>query len=533
MNEMSSSRRPGAPPRPVLLCVLDGWGHRDLPTNDNAILGAHTPNLDRMITAAPHGLLEASELFVGLPSGQMGNSEVGHTNLGAGRVVMQDLPRVDLAIQDGSLQANPNLQAFIAKLKAGGGTCHLMGLISPGGVHSHQDQIAALARFVAAGGVPVAVHVFLDGRDTPPRSALDYLTKFSADIAGHATIATVSGRYYAMDRDNRWERVEQAYNTIVSASGKRAADWRTTVEASYGEKINDEFVLPTAIGTYAGMKDGDGVLMGNFRADRARELLTALLDPGFSGFARATTLRFAAALGLVEYSTKLNPFMGTIFPPIPLTKILGEVLAEAGKTQLRIAETEKYAHVTFFFNGGEERQFAKEDRILVPSPKVATYDLKPEMSAFEVTDKLVAAVESKQFDFILVNYANTDMVGHTGDYGAAVKAVEAVDTCLGRVEAALAKVGGVMIVTADHGNAEMMSDPATGQAHTAHTTNRVPILLVDGPADVTRIATGGRLADVAPTVLDLMGVPQPREMTGHSLLVKAPGRLTAAESVTA
>lgn len=534
MNEMSSPRRAGAAPRrPVVLCVLDGWGQRAPLTADNAILSARTPNLDRMAKTSPSGSLEASELHVGLPPGQMGNSEVGHTNLGAGRIVMQDLPRVDLAIADGSLKANSNLQSFIAKLKASGGICHLMGLISPGGVHSHQDQIAALARYVAEGGIPVALHVFLDGRDTPPRSALDYLAKFSADIAGHATIATVSGRYYAMDRDNRWERVELAYKAIVSADGNRDADWRTTIDASYGKTITDEFVLPSVIGGYAGMRDGDGVLMGNFRADRARELLTALLDPAFEGFARGKTIRCAAALGLVEYSARLNSFMASIFPPVPLTRILGEVLAEAGKAQLRIAETEKYAHVTFFFNGGEERQFPGEERILVPSPKVATYDLKPEMSAFEVTDRLVAAIESGKFDFILVNYANTDMVGHTGDFDAAVKAVEAVDTCLGRVAAALAKVGGVMIVTADHGNAEMMNDPATGQPHTAHTTNRVPILLVDGPADVTRIAPGGKLADVAPTILELMGMPQPREMTGHSLLVKAQDRLAAVESVNA
>jgi 2,3-bisphosphoglycerate-independent phosphoglycerate mutase len=534
MNEMSPPRRAGATPRrPILLCVLDGWGHREPPTDDNAIAGARTPNLDRMTKASPLGVLEASELYVGLPAGQMGNSEVGHTNLGAGRVVMQDLPRVDLAIQDGSLKANPTLQSFTAKLKAKGGTCHLMGLISPGGVHSHQDQIAALARYVAEGGVKVVVHMFLDGRDTPPQSAQNYVAKFAADIAGHATIATVSGRFYAMDRDKRWDRVALAYKVIAEGKGQSAADAKSAIDASYANKVTDEFVLPTAIAGYAGMRDGDGVLMGNFRADRAREILEALLDPQFDGFARDKTVHFAAALGLVEYSTKLNAFMGAIFPPVPLTKILGEILADAGKTQLRIAETEKYAHVTFFFNGGEEKQFPGEERILVPSPKVATYDMKPEMSAYEVTDKLVAAIESKKFDFILVNYANTDMVGHTGDYAAAVKAVEAVDTCLGRVEAALAKVGGAMIITADHGNAEMMSDPNTHQPHTAHTTFQVPFVLVDGPNDVTRIAPGGKLADVASTVLDLMGLPQPREMTGHSLLVKAEGRLTTAESVNA
>ena len=534
MNEMSPIRRTGAAPRrPVVLCVLDGWGHRDQPSDDNAILAARTPNLARMSKVSPFGLLDASELHVGLPPGQMGNSEVGHTNLGAGRVVMQDLPRIDLAIADGSLAANPTLQTFIAKLKASGGRCHLMGLISPGGVHSHQDQIAALARFVAAGGVPVVLHAFLDGRDTPPSSAIEYLTKFIADTEGAGTIATVSGRYYAMDRDKRWERVAIAYDALVSAKGVAASDPLAAITASYAAGKTDEFVLPSVIGAYDGMRDGDGLLMGNFRSDRAREILTALLDPAFDGFTRSRAPRFTAALGLVEYSTSLNAFMSALFLPVPLTKILGAVLADAGKTQLRIAETEKYAHVTFFFNGGEERQFAGEQRILVPSPKVATYDLKPEMSAFEVTDKLVEAVESRQFDFILVNYANTDMVGHTGDFAAAVQAVEAVDTCLGRLEAAVAKVGGVLLITADHGNAEMMRDDSTGQAHTAHTINLVPFIVVDGPAEVTRLAKGGKLADVAPTVLDLMGLPQPAEMTGHSLLIKGESRLAAKESVNA
>ncbi len=537
MNEMTAPRRAGAQsrriPRPMVLCVLDGWGHRDKPAKDNAILGARTPNLDRITKVSPLGFLDASELHVGLPEGQMGNSEVGPTNLGAGRVVMQDLPRIDLAIADGSLKANPTLQAFNAKLKASGGTCHLMGLISPGGVHSHQDQIAALARYVAEGGVRVLVHAFLDGRDTPPQSAIGYLEKFAADIAGAATIATVSGRYYAMDRDNRWERVELAYKALTQAEGQQTADPRGAIEACYAAGKFDEFVLPTVMPGYAGMRDGDGVLMGNFRSDRARQLLTALLDPAFDGFARAKIVRFAATLGLVEYSAKLNPFIPALFLPVPLTKIMGEVLAEAGKTQLRIAETEKYAHVTFFFNGGEEKVFPGEERILVPSPKVATYDLKPEMSAFQVTDKLVAAIESGKFDFILVNYANTDMVGHTGNYDAAVRAVEAVDTSLGRVEAALAKVGGAMLITADHGNAEMMDDPETHQPHTAHTTNLVPVMLVDGPAEVARIAPGGKLADVAPTVLDLMGLAQPREMTGRSLLIKTGGRQDAVQPVGA
>jgi 2,3-bisphosphoglycerate-independent phosphoglycerate mutase len=525
MNDMTRKNR--RPRRPVVLCVLDGWGHRDQPTPDNAILHAHKPNFDRLGKVSPAGVLNASELHVGLPVGQMGNSEVGHMNLGAGRVVMQELPRIDAAIADGSLKASPALADFVAKLKASGGVCHLMGLISDGGVHSHQDQIAALARYVAEAGVTVQVHAFLDGRDTPPSSAKGFMAKFEADLRGKAAIATVSGRYYAMDRDKRWDRVELAYKALMLADGLPAADAETAIDISYAAGQTDEFMLPAIMPGYQGMTDADGILMGNFRADRARELLAALLDPAFDGFVRAKTPGFAAALGLVEYSTSLSKFMAALFPPTPLTHILGEVLASAGKTQLRIAETEKYAHVTFFFNGGEEKQFPGEERILVPSPQVATYDLQPEMSAAEVTDKLVAAIQSDKFDFVLVNYANTDMVGHSGIFDAAVKAVEAVDACIGRLAAAVEQAGGALIITADHGNAEMMSDPATRQVHTAHTINLVPLLLVNAPAEVAGIAPGGRLADVAPTVLDLMGLPQPREMDGRSLLVKTGAPVSA------
>ncbi|HEU0071673.1 MAG TPA: 2,3-bisphosphoglycerate-independent phosphoglycerate mutase [Alphaproteobacteria bacterium] len=519
--------------RPVVLCVLDGWGYRgDKLMADDAIRNAKTPNLCALGESSPHGLLNASELFVGLPTGQMGNSEVGHMNLGAGRVVMQELPRIDAAIADGSLKVSPVLADFVAKLKASGGVCHLMGLISDGGVHSHQDQIAALARYVGEAGVKVVVHAFLDGRDTPPSSAKGFVEKFETDIHGKAAIGTVSGRYYAMDRDKRWDRVELAYKALMFAEGQTAAEAQTAIDISYAAGKTDEFMLPTILPGYEGMKDGDGILMGNFRADRAREILAALLDPAFDGFARAKTPRFAAALGLVEYSSSLGKLMGVLFPATPLSHILGEVLAAAGKTQLRIAETEKYAHVTFFFNGGEEKQFPGEERILVASPKVATYDLQPEMSAPEVTDKLVAAIESDKFDFVLVNYANTDMVGHSGIFDAAVKAVEAVDACIGRLAAAVKKMNGALIITADHGNAEMMSDPMTHQPHTAHTTNLVPMLLVNAP-EVAKIADGGALADVAPTVLDLMGLPQPKEMTGHSLLIKAGGAMARADRVTA
>ncbi|HJQ56856.1 MAG TPA: 2,3-bisphosphoglycerate-independent phosphoglycerate mutase [Vineibacter sp.] len=510
------------PPRPVVLCILDGWGHRAEP-RDNAVLAARTPHYDRLVASCPQGLIDASELFVGLPSGQMGNSEVGHMNLGAGRVVMQDLPRIDQAIADGSLARSPALLDFIAKLKASGGTCHLMGLLSPGGVHSHQSHIAALANIVAGAGVRVRVHAFLDGRDTPPQSARDYLAQFQAALKPGLPIAigVVSGRFYAMDRDKRWERVTKAYIALTDAQGERAATPDESVAQAYAAKTTDEFVLPTIVGDYAGMKDGDGVLMGNFRADRAREILTALLDPLFDGFARPRVVKFAAALGLTEYSSSLNSFLATLFPQIALANGLGEVVANAGLTQLRIAETEKYAHVTFFLNGGEERVFPGEDRVLVPSPKVATYDLQPEMSAHEVTDRLVEAIDARRFDLIVVNYANADQVGHSGVFPAAVKAVETVDGCLGRLMEAVGRAGGALLVTADHGNVEQLFDYDTNQPHTAHTMNRVPAILFNAPAGVQSLADG-RLADVAPTLLALMGQQQPADMTGRSLLRATP-----------
>jgi 2,3-bisphosphoglycerate-independent phosphoglycerate mutase len=509
-------------PRPVVLCILDGWGHRP-DRHDNGILLAKTPNWHRLMESAPHALLQASESFVGLPKGQMGNSEVGHMNLGAGRVVMQDLPRIDTAVADGSLARNPQLLAFISKVTETRGTAHVMGLLSPGGVHSHQDHLAALARTIAAANVPVVVHAFLDGRDTPPKSAVEYLEKFIADVGAAAKVVTVGGRYYAMDRDKRWDRVEKAYRAIVSAEGERAADPLAAVRQGYEAGKTDEFVLPTVVGDYQGAQDGDGVLFANFRADRIREIASALLDPDFAGFARPRIARFAAAAGLTEYSTDLNRFLTTLFLPESLDETFGEVVSEAGLKQLRIAETEKYAHVTFFFNGGRETEFAGEERILVPSPKVATYDLQPEMSAPEVTDKLVEAIEAKRFDVVVLNFANTDMVGHSGNLDAAIKAVETVDSCLGRLMETVKQAGGTMLITADHGNAEMMKDPETGQPHTAHTLNPVPIVLFNPPADVTGVTDGGRLADIAPTLLDILHIPQPAVMTGHSLLMHEAG----------
>lgn len=508
--------------KPVILCILDGWGESDV-REHNAILQASTPNYDRLKATYPFGLLDASEKSVGLPQGQMGNSEVGHMNIGAGRIVMQDLPRIDSAIADGSLAKNAALLNYIAALKKSGGTCHLLGLLSDGGVHSHQAHMAALANIVAAAGVPVAVHAFLDGRDTSPKSALAFLAQFESQArAKNLHIATVSGRYYAMDRDKRWERVSKAYEALVLGQGNHAKSAAEAVNTSYTQNLTDEFVLPTTIGTYGGMKDGDGILMANFRADRARQLLHTLLDPKFDGFARSKVEKFAATLGLVEYSEALNPLIPAMFTPQTLRNNLGELAAAMSLKQLRIAETEKYAHVTFFFNGGREEPYAGEDRILIPSPKVATYDLQPEMSASEVTDKLVGAIESGKYDLIVVNYANTDMVGHSGDINAAMKAVAAVDTCVGRLVTAIEKIGGAMLITADHGNAECLHDDDTGQAHTAHTLNLVPCIIVGDAYKHAKKQLGhGILADIAPTMCAMLHLTPPPEMTGRNLLADA------------
>ncbi|UTW59734.1 2,3-bisphosphoglycerate-independent phosphoglycerate mutase [Kordiimonas sp. SCSIO 12603] len=510
------STNTATPKKPVVLCILDGFGYREQEA-DNAIKLANTPTYDRLWNSVPRAWLKTSGLAVGLPDGQMGNSEVGHMNLGGGRVVMQDLPRIDKAAETGELASNPELVAFIDALKASGGTAHLMGLMSPGGVHSHQDHMAALTKIIAEAGVPVRIHAFMDGRDTPPRSALPFLEKFEDDIASanDASIATMTGRYWAMDRDSRWDRVEKAYNAMVRGDAAYTYENSTQgIEAAYARDENDEFVEPTLVGGYAGMQDGDGLLMANFRADRAREILTTLVDPAFDGFDRGTTIKFAAQTGMVEYSSAHNAFLKVIFPSENIVNSLGETLANARIPQLRIAETEKYAHVTFFFNGGAEDPFEGEDRILIPSPDVATYDLKPEMSAPEVTDKLVEAIESGKYGAIIVNYANPDMVGHTGVLSAAIKAVETIDACITRLEEAVKKVNGAMIITADHGNVEQMVDENTGQPHTAHTNFDVPALLINHEASFE----DGSLADVSPTLLSIMGVEQPTEMTGQSLV---------------
>ena len=501
--------------RPVMLAVLDGWGWREQ-TADNAVRLAKTPNFDRLWTNGPHAFLRTSGRDVGLPPGQMGNSEVGHLNIGSGRVVMQDLPRIGDAIASGAIAFAPAVTQLSAALKQSGGTCHLMGLVSPGGVHSHQDHAVALAKILTASGLRVVVHAFTDGRDTPPESADEDLRNFTAALPPAVPIATVCGRYYAMDRDKRWERVQKAYNAIVGAEGPRFPDPQAAIADAYAKKQFDEFIAPAAIGDYRGMADGDGLLCFNFRADRVREILGALLDRRFSGFPRNRVVRFAAAVGMTQYSDKLGKQMRTIFAPQTFANILGEVVAAAGRTQLRMAETEKYPHVTYFLNGGREEPYRGEDRILVPSPKVATYDLQPEMSAPELTAKAVEAIRSGKYDLIVLNYANPDMVGHTGSLTAAIKAVETVDAGLGRIASAVEIAGGALLVTADHGNCELMRDPETGGPHTAHTTNPVPLMLLG--ARNRQLISEGRLADIAPTVLELMDLPKPKEMTGTSML---------------
>ena len=516
LDKMTESR--SDKPSPVVLCILDGWGHRD-DDNDNAIQNGRTPVYDRLRAGCPTALLSTSGVDVGLPDGQMGNSEVGHLNIGAGRIVDQEIRRINAAIADGSLAGNPALATFISKLKASGGVCHLMGLLSPGGVHSMQDHMAALAEVLNKVGIPVALHAFLDGRDAPPASALEYLDRFNRDVAGlkKFRVATVCGRYFAMDRDTRWDRVQKAHDMLVDAKGLNAPDPLVAVQNSYDHDVTDEFVAPTVMDGYDGMADGDGVLVANFRADRVREILGALIDPEFDGFERERRVAFAGILGMVEYSDRLNEFHDALFTASRIRNILGEEVSKAGFRQLRIAETEKYAHVTFFFNGGVETPFPGEDRILIPSPDVATYDLAPEMSAAEVTDKLVAAIRSGDYEFILVNYANPDMVGHTGNLAAAMVAIETIDRCLGRLEAAVSDAGGTLMISADHGNAETMRDAITGGPHTAHTSNPVPVVMVNPPLSVAGLSDGS-LADIAPTVLTLLGLSQPREMTGRSLI---------------
>ena len=502
--------------KPVVLCILDGWGIGTNPAVSAPAL-AHVPNFNRLWATCPHGTLTTFGPDVGLPTGQMGNSEVGHTNIGAGRVVAMDLGAIDLAIEDGTFAINAALLAFVAKLKASHGTAHLMGVISDGGVHGHLNHVLAACRALTAHGVPVALHAITDGRDTAPNSAGEFASHLMTSLPAGAKVATVIGRYWAMDRDNRWDRVERAYHAMINAIGEAAVTPQAAVAGSYAKQEMDEFIAPTVIGTYGGAKAGDGFFCLNFRSDRAREILAALAAPGFTAFDTGQRPHWAAVLGMVEYSENHNSYMQSAYPKRHMANTIGEWVAAHGLTQFRLAETEKYPHVTFFLNGGREAPFPGEARLMPKSPKVATYDLQPEMSALAVSDALVAAI-AQGYALIVVNYANPDMVGHTGSLPAAIKACEAVDIGLGRALAALDQAGGAMIVTADHGNCELMVDPVTGGPHTSHTTNPVPVILVGGPAGAT-IRPGGRLADLAPTLLQLLDLPQPPEMTGRSLLL--------------
>lgn len=520
---MSQNDAPAAAkrPRPILLAIFDGWGHSEA-TEHNAIYTARTPNWERLQSAHPCTFIDTSGIAVGLPSGQMGNSEVGHLNLGAGRVIYQEITRISKAIEDGEFDRNPELLGAIKAAKAAGGNLHVTGLLSPGGVHSLDEHMYAMVRLAASQGINCHVHALLDGRDMPPRSAQASLEKMTAvfdELRGSdfdGGIASITGRYFAMDRDQRWDRVERAYKLIAQGEAEfRAPNAVAALEAAYARDENDEFVQPTVVGENPHpVRDGDAVVFMNFRADRARELTQALALEDFAGFERPNRPQLSAFVCLTEYQKDFN--LPVAFPPVRPKNVLGEYISSLGMKQLRIAETEKYAHVTFFFNGGEETPFHGEDRELIPSPRVATYDLKPEMSAPELTDRLVAAIDSGNYDLIICNYANADMVGHSGKFEAAVQAVEALDECLGRVAAAIANAGGEMLMTADHGNVEQMYDAATGQAHTAHTTNLVPLLYLGRPATLVE---GGALSDIAPTLLKLMNVEQPPEMTGKPLVI--------------
>jgi 2,3-bisphosphoglycerate-independent phosphoglycerate mutase len=506
-----------AAPKPLVLIILDGFGHSDSPEY-NAIHAAHTPVYDRLRATQPHGLISGSGMDVGLPDGQMGNSEVGHMNLGAGRVVYQDFTRITKAIRDGDFFENPTICAAVDQAAGAGKAVHILGLLSDGGVHSHQDHLVAMAELAARRGAEkIYLHAFLDGRDTPPRSAQHSIELLQATFTrlGKGRIASLIGRYYAMDRDNRWDRVEQAYNLIVDGEADYQSDYAVDgLIAAYERDESDEFVKATRIGEPVRVEDGDAVVFMNFRADRARELTRAFVEPGFAEFPRRRVPQLSSFVMLTQYAESIPA--PSAYAPEGLVNVLGEYLANSGKTQLRIAETEKYAHVTFFFSGGREEPFPGEERILIPSPQVATYDMQPQMSAPEVTDRIVEAIEQQRYDVIIVNYANGDMVGHTGVFDAAVEAVECLDACVGRIVAALDKVGGEALITADHGNVEQMEDVMTGQAHTAHTCEPVPFIYVGKrPA---RIREGGVLADVAPTMLSLLGLPVPAEMTGRTIV---------------
>ena len=502
--------------QPVVLCILDGWGHSDIGSG-NAPYLAETPNIDRIMAEFPSSQLITHGPDVGLPEGQMGNSEVGHVNIGAGRVVAMDLGQIDLAIQNGSFFENPALKGFIAKLEAVGGVAHLISLISDGGVHSHISHLIAVLQALEKANIPTEIHAITDGRDVAPSSALTYLSQLEEALPATARIATVCGRYYAMDRDNRWERVRTAFEAMINGISKvRAKTAKIAIEDAYARTFSDEFIPATAIGDYAGAKQGDGVFCLNFRADRAREILAAIGLSGFDSFNISDRPEWSTILGMVTYSKKHDQFMTTCFPKEEIVNTLGAWVAKKNKRQFRLAETEKYPHVTFFFNGGKEASEVGEDRKMPKSPNVATYDMQPEMSSKEVTKQFLIALQ-QGYDLIIVNYANPDMVGHTGNLQAAIKACESIDKALGEVIRALKQVNGKMLLTADHGNCETMIEPDTQAPHTAHTLNLVPVSLINA-GEGKRLIDGGRLCDIAPTLLELMGLQKPMEMTGLSLL---------------
>ena len=510
---MSSTTSRSADKGPVILCIMDGWGLSQ-GREHNAVALADTPNVDALFAAWPNARLSASGRDVGLPDGQVGNSEVGHMNIGAGRVVMQDLPRINAAMEDGSLAAHPELASLGARLAESGGRAHVMGLLSSGGVHSHQDQMAAVIRGLHGTGAGIVLHPFTDGRDVLPKAAETELPAFLASLPDGVSVGTLTGRYYAMDRDNRWERTKAAYDAIAKGEGAPAPDAQSALAASYGAGETDEFVTPKVIAGYDGMRNGDAVVMINFRADRVRQILSCWLFPADAGFA-PQPVALAGAVGMTSYSTRLDGRMTVLFGPQQVTGTLGDAVAAAGRRQLRLAETEKYPHVTFFLNGGDETVAEGEDRVLIPSPKVATYDLQPEMSAAGVMAAALESIGDTRHDLLVINFANPDMVGHTGDLDAAIRAVETVDGCVGKLAEAVLAKGGKMIVTADHGNCEVMWDKAAGSPHTAHTTNLVPVILV-GADSGTQLADG-RLADLAPSLLAMLGITPPAGMTGHAL----------------
>ena len=501
--------------KPLVLMILDGFGIA--PVEGNAIAAANKPNLDKIFAENPHTQIGASGMDVGLPDGQMGNSEVGHTNIGAGRIVYQELTRITKSAQDGDMDKNEALLKAMNNAKDNGKALHLMGLLSDGGVHSHNTHLYALLEMAKRVGVEkVFVHCFMDGRDVPPSSGKDYVKELMDKLEeiGVGKIATVMGRYYAMDRDNRWERVEKAYAAMVYGEGEQAECPLCAMQNSYDKEVTDEFVVPTVVKGAEPISQGDSVIFYNFRPDRAREITRTLVDPDFTGFERKKGFFPLTYVCMTQYDATM-PNVEVAYKPESLVNTFGEYISNKGLTQLRIAETEKYAHVTFFFNGGVEKQYPGEDRILVKSPAVATYDLQPEMSAYEVTDKMVEAVKSGKYDALILNYANCDMVGHTGVFEAAVKAVEAVDTCVGRVVEAVKEMGGCVLLTADHGNADKMVDE-DGTPFTAHTTNPVPFCVINHPC---QLREGGRLADIAPTMLKVLGLEQPAEMTGESIIL--------------